>query len=136
VPVQHPAGALLLGTGLQVRKVIAALRLGIGEGHDGVARDDLGDQRVGLRPAHRLQRAARDDDGRKIGLDRDDLAQLLHDDRIFQRAAAQAAMLLGKGRAEHAEILRKRGPDRRVAARVTGDELLARFEAIRVSQKT
>src|SRR3546814_14182980 len=53
VAVQHIAGAVLFGTGAQVREVIAPLRFGIGEGDDRIARDDLGDHRIGLGAADR-----------------------------------------------------------------------------------
>ena len=45
VAVQHIAGAVLLGRGLQVGPVVAALRLGVGEGEDRLAGDDPADQR-------------------------------------------------------------------------------------------
>jgi len=136
VAVQHIARAILFRGGAQVRKVIAPLRLGIGEGDDCIARDDFGDHRIGLGPADGLQRAARDDDGGKIGLDPDDLAEFFHHDRIFERPAAEAAMLFGKGRAQHAKLLRQCGPDRRIASAVAADELLARFEIIGVAKET
>src|SRR3546814_10655019 len=55
---------------------------------------------------------------------------------MFERAAAQPALLFGKSRAQHPQILRQRGPDRRVAALVAGDEALPGLEPIGIGQET
>jgi len=44
-------------------------------------------------------------------------------------------MLLGKGRAEHPEFLRQRGPDGGIAAGIAIDELLTRLEIIGIGQE-
>ncbi len=74
---QHIACAVLLRGGADICKVVAALRFGISKGDDDIAADDFGNDRIGHRAANRLQRAAADDDGLQIRLDRDDLAQAL-----------------------------------------------------------
>ena len=110
---QNITCAVLLRGGADVRQIITALRFGISKGDDHIAADDFGDDGIGHRAANGLQRAAAKDNGLQIWLNRDDFAQLFHDERIFQMPAAQAAMLLAKRRAKHAEILCQRFPDAR-----------------------
>ena len=135
VAIEDEARAVGLGSGGDVGQVVAALRLGIGKGDGGIARDDAGDHRIGHRAAHGLERAAADHDGLEPGFDRDDLAQFLHHDHVLDRAAAHAAVFLGKGGAGQAQLARQRFPDAGIAPFGAGQHLLAGFEVIRVSQK-
>src|SRR6202044_639037 len=51
-----------------------------------------------------LQERAAEDDGLKVGLERQRLAELLHHDHRLDRAAAKAAVGFGEGRAEQAHV--------------------------------
>ena len=51
-----------------------------------------------------LQKSAAEDDRLKIGLERERLAELLHHDHRLDRAAAEAPVRFGKGRAEQAHF--------------------------------
>ena len=51
-----------------------------------------------------LQQGAAQDDGLKVGLERQRLAELLHHDHGLDRAAAEAAVGFSKGRAEQAHL--------------------------------
>ena len=51
-----------------------------------------------------LQKRAAEDDGLKVGLERQRLAELLHHDHRLDRAAAKAAVGFGEGRAEQAHV--------------------------------
>ena len=102
--VQHIARTVLLGRGLQVGQIIAALRLGIGKGRDDFAANDAANQvgRAGM--AGIFQEAAADDHGAQIGLDDQRLAALFHDDHVFNGRATQAAQIFGERSAKDAEL--------------------------------
>ena len=111
VAVQHPARAVLARGGGEVGPVVAALRLGGGEGEDRLAGDDPG-QQVGLgRMVGTGEEAAADHHRAHVGLDHQRRAQLLHDHHGLGRAAAQAAQVFRQGRAQNAEIFGERLPD-------------------------
>ena len=50
-----------------------------------------------------LQERAAEHDGLKVGLERQRPAELLHHDHRLDRAAAEAAVVFGEGRAEQAQ---------------------------------
>ena len=86
-------------------QVVARLPLGLGEGQHQLAGGDLRHQlRPQLGDGAVAQEAAADDDGRDPGLQRDRLAELLGDQHRLDMAAAEAALILGEGQAEQAEL--------------------------------
>ena len=136
MPAQDVACAILLCGGADVGKIITALRFSIGKRDYYIARDDLRDGCIGLCAADCLQSAATNHNSLKIRLNRDNLAKLFHNDRVFKRAAAKPTMIFGKRRAEHPEFLRKRPPDARITPGIAGDHLAALIKIIGVGQKT
>ena len=135
VAVQHITCTICLGRGAQIGQIIAALRFGIGKGDSGIAGDDLGDHRIGDWAASVLECAAADHHGLQVRLDRDNLAQFLHHDHVFQRAAVHPAVLFGEWRAQNAQILCQGPPDPRIAAISAGQHLLAALKIIGVGKE-
>ena len=134
VAVDDIARAVLLGRGLQVAPGVAALGLGIGEGEDGVARDDLADQLVGAGRLAVLEEAAADHHGGQVGLHHQGLTQLLHDDHVVGGPAAQAALVLGERGAQDAEFVGEGLPDLRPPAGLGLQRRAALVEAVVVGQ--
>ena len=102
---EHIARAVALCRRQHVEEVVARLALGVREGKRELAGGDPRDQLGALRVARAMaQEAAAEDHGREIGLERERAPERLHDDHRLDRAAAEAAMLLGEGQPEQAEL--------------------------------
>ena len=102
---EHIAGAVALCRRQHVEEVVARLALGVREGKRELAGGDPRDELGALRLARAMaQEAAAEDHGGEIGLERERAAERLHDDHGLDRAAAEAAMLLGEGQPEQAEL--------------------------------
>jgi len=134
VPVEDIARAVLAGGRLQVTDIVAALRLGIGEGEDGLAGDDLADQLVRAGGGAVLQEAAADDHRAEVGLDHEGFAQLFHDHHVLGVAAAEAAEGLREGRAEDAQLVSEGAPDLRPPVRLASQGRPALVEAVVIGQ--
>ena len=110
------------------------MRLGISESDDRAAVDDLGDDRVGHGTTGGLEKSTADDDGLEIRLDNERLADLLHDDHVFDRAAAEAAVFLRERCAEDTEFLGEGFPDVRVPAALAVHRRHPRVEGVGIGQ--
>ena len=110
LPGQAPRRATVAGWGfhgasVDVVQAPAGLALGLGIGQHALAGGDARHQFGQLLGAGSVaQQAAAHDDGGKVGLDDQGAAEGFHDDAGLDRAAAEAAMLLGKGKAEQALV--------------------------------
>src|SRR5262249_16920550 len=72
--------------------------------------------------------------GAEVGLDDERLTELLHDDHVLDRAAAQAAQLLRERRAQDAQLLGEGLPDLRPLARLLAHHGAALLELVVVRQ--
>ena len=109
--------------------------LSICKANDDIAADDFRDNRVSNSAANSLQSTAAQDDSLEIRLNRDDLAKLFHDQRIFEISATKATMFFAEGRTKHAKILRQCLPNACVTPAAAGDHLAAAVEIVGVRQK-
>src|SRR5690606_29469225 len=111
ITVDDIARTVLLRRGGEVGEVVAALRLGIGEGPDRFAADNAGDMRFLLRGrAAFTQETARDDNSFEVRLDDEVAAELFHDDHGFDGTTAKTALLFGERSREKAKF-RELRPD-------------------------
>jgi hypothetical protein len=132
--VQHIARAVLARRGLQVGEIVAALRLGIGEGEGGLTGDDLADQLAGAGVVRLSEKATADHHRAEVGFDHQGFAELLHDHHGLGGSAAQAAKLLGEGRAQYAQLLGESLPNLRPPPRPRLHRRAAFVEVIVVGQ--
>ena len=104
--VQHESAAAVLDRAQgHIVEIEARLFLHMREAQPELARRDRADQLGALLVACAvLQQGAAQDDGLKVGLERQRLAELLHHDHGLDRAAAEAAVSFSKGRAEQAHL--------------------------------
>ena len=133
--VQHIARAVLLRRCANIGKVVAPLWLSICKANYDISANDFRDNRVSDSAANSLQSTAAQDDGLEIRLNRDDLAKLFHNQRIFEISATKAAMFFAEGRTKHAKILRQCLPNACITPAAAGDHLAAAVEIVGVRQK-
>ena len=98
--VDHPGGAVLPRGGLHVVQMITRLFLAVRERQPGGAVNHAADQRV---PAA-AQEAAAENDAGQIWLQHQPAPERFHHDHGLDRAAAAAALGLGKRQTEQAEF--------------------------------
>ncbi len=107
--VEHEGGAVLAGGEPDIDEIEARLLFRMGKAQAQIARRDPADKvgalfgRGGV-----LEEGAAKDDGLEIGLERQRLAERLHHDHRLDRAAAEAAILFGEGRAQAGPFPRSR----------------------------
>jgi len=132
---ERPAGAFLGRLERDVGEIVAALALQPGEGELLLALDHRRQQRLLLRRgAGGGDHAAAQHDGRQEGLEHQAFAELLHDDHGLDRTAAVAAVGLGKGHAEPAELGHLR-PILRQEALLGRDDLAPVLESVLVAHE-
>ncbi len=130
--VQHEAVAVGLRGGRQVGEVEAALRLGERERAELLAGDQRREVALLLRGgAGVAQEAAGEHDARQIGLDDEAPAELLEQQHQLHGAAAEAAVVLGEGHREPAE-LGELAPVLAAEAFFLGDDLASLVEVVLV----
>jgi hypothetical protein len=101
--VELPLRADALDPRVHLRQRVLRLGLGMREGCDARAADDLGQQRLVRRVAGMRDRAAGEHGGQE-GLDDEAAAQRLEDDGDVEAAAGEAAVVLAEQRADHAKV--------------------------------
>ena len=127
--VDDEAVAVLLGRRGDVGQVVAALRLGIGEGPHILTADDAGDVFFDLGSGAAAEETAGLHDRRQIGVDHQALTEFFHHQHGVDRAATEAALLFGEGSGQQAEF-GDLGPRVAVPAIVGCHDLAALFELV------